>query len=111
VRLARAADVRATDEASLARAWAPRIGSVPFAPDASGWSGSQPLLGILDAYIEPGGQHVFVNGNPCRAFDEVVYYDHLLVRFLATQGKDVFFLSHPASHTCLEKEACPFFGP
>jgi hypothetical protein len=108
LRLARAADVRATDAASLTRAWAPRLGGAPFAADDAGWKGSAPLLGVLDAYIKPGGQHVFVNGDPCKAFDDVVYNDSLLVRFLATQGKDLYVLSHPSTHRCLARETCVF---
>jgi hypothetical protein len=110
VRLARAADVRAVDAASLARAWAPRIVGAPFAPDSAGWQGSQPLLATVSAWIKPDGQHVFVNGDPCKAFDDVIYADHLLVRFLATGGKDLYLLSHPSSHRCLERESCPFFS-
>ncbi len=108
LRLARVADVRATDPSSLARAWAPRLTGAPFAPDAAGWRGNTPLLGVLDAYIQPGGQHVFVNGDPCKVFDDVVYNDSLLVRFLATQGKDLYVLSHPTTHRCLERETCTF---
>jgi hypothetical protein len=109
LRLARLAGVRATDADSLARAWAPRLSGEPFAVDARGWASTGPLLGVLDAYIQPGGQHVFVNGDPCKAFDDVVYHDNLLVRFLATQGKDLYVLSHPATHRCLEREACPIY--
>jgi hypothetical protein len=107
LRLARLADVRAVDAASLSRVWAPRIAGVPFADDARGWTSTSPLLGVLDAYIQPGGQHVFVNGDPCKVFDDVVYHDNLLVRFLATQGKDLYVLSHPSTHRCLERETCP----
>lgn len=109
LRVARAADVRAFDAASLTRAWAPRITGAPFASDGAGWTGSSPLLGVLDAYIQPGGQHVFVNGDPCKKFDDVVYHDNLLVRFLATQGKDLYVLSHPSTHRCLERETCPIY--
>lgn len=31
--------------------------------------------------------HVFVNGDPCKLFDDVVYHDGLVARFLATVGK------------------------
>ena len=109
LRLGRAAEVRVGDAASLTRAWAPRITGVPFAADSAGWSGSSPLLGVLDAYIQPGGQHVFVNGDPCKKFDDVVYHDNLLVRYLATQGKDLYVLSHPSTHRCLERETCPIY--
>ncbi|HSO35584.1 MAG TPA: hypothetical protein VLT33_23810 [Labilithrix sp.] len=108
LRLARLADARATDAAALARVWAPRLTGAPFAPDAAGWRGSSPLLGVLDAWIQPGGQHVFVNGDPCKIFDDVVYHEGLLVRFLATQGKDLYVLSHPTTHRCLEREQCTF---
>ncbi len=108
LRLARLADARSTDAASLARVWAPRLTGVPFAPDAAGWRGSSPLLGVLDAWIQPGGQHVFVNGDPCKIFDDVVYHDGLVARFLATQGKDLYVLSHPTTHRCLERETCVF---
>lgn len=109
LRLGRKADVRASDAASLAQAWAPRIAGIPFAPDARGWVPNGPLVGVLDAWIQPGGQHVFVNGDPCKAFDDVVYHDNLLVRFLATQGTDLYVLSHPSTHRCLEREQCPIY--
>lgn len=109
-RLVRASDVRVTDGASLARAWAPRIAGAPFAPDHAGWRGSAPLVGVVNTWGAPEGQHVFVTGNPCKAFDDVVYSTHLLARFLATEGRDVYFLSHPSTHLCLEDESCPFFS-
>jgi len=110
-RLARAADVRATDPSALARAWAPRIAGAPFAPDPAPGAlpPPAPLLGVLGAYIQPGGQHVFVNGDPCKAFDDVRYHDNLLARFLATRGTDLYVLSHPGTHRCLERETCPFY--
>jgi len=108
LRLARIADARATDPASLARVWAPRLAGVPFAPDGAGWRGQSPLLGVLNAWIQPGGQHVFVNGDPCKKFDDVVYHEGLVARFLATQGKDLYVLSHPTTHRCLERETCAF---
>ena len=109
LRLARAIDIRATDASSLARAWEPRTTGAPFAPDVSAWAGSQPLAGVVNTWIEPLGQHVFITGNPCKKFDDVVYYSNLLVRFLATQGRDLYFASHPSTHRCLERELCPFF--
>ncbi len=109
LRLARAADVAAVDEASLERAWAPRLLGGALVPDDAAWKGTSPLLGVVNTYIDPGGTHVFVHANPCKAFDDVVYYDHLVARFLATRGQDLYFLSHPSSHACLERETCPFF--
>ncbi len=109
LRLARAADVDVTDAFSLNRAWEPRLRSKPLAGDDAGYTGSAPLLGALNAWIQPGGTHVFVNPDPCKAFDDVLYYDNLLVRFLATQGRDLVFLRTPGSHHCLVREDCPFF--
>ncbi len=100
LRLARAIDVRATDVTSLDRAWATRTGA---------WTGAQPLAGVLNTWIDPGGTHVFVRVDPCKKFDDVVYATNLLVRFLATQGKDLHVLSNPTGHRCLEQEACDFF--
>lgn len=111
LRLARAANVRATDTASIARAWAPRLAGAPFAPDPPPAAPAPPLLGVLGAYLQPGGQHVFVNADPCRAFDDTRYYVNSVARFLASQGTDLYALSHPSTHRCLEKETCPFFGP
>ena len=41
-----------------------------------------------------------------KTFDDVVYHVNLLVRFLATQGTDLYYLSHPTTHRCLERETC-----
>jgi hypothetical protein len=101
--------VHVDDSLSLLRAWEPRLRGAPFTADERAWSGVLPLVGVVNAWVKPGGQHVFVNGDPCKAFDDVVYYNHLLARFLATEGKDLYFLSHPSSHLCLERETCPFF--
>ena len=108
LRLARAIDVRAVDTPSLERAWKPRETGLPFASDDTGWNGTQPLAGVVNTWIEPGGTHVFVEGDPCKKFDDVVYATGILTRFLATQGKDLYFLSHPSTHRCLERETCPF---
>ncbi|MBX3187372.1 MAG: hypothetical protein KF819_10175 [Labilithrix sp.] len=109
LRLARLSAERVSDPSTLNKAWAPRLVGVPFAPDSQGASVGAPLVGVLGAYIQPGGQHVFINGDPCKAFDDVVYHDHLLARFLATHGTDLYVLSHPSTHRCLERERCPFF--
>lgn len=109
LRLGRLASVRALDAASLDAAWAPRLAGAPGRPDDQAWKGDGPLLGVLNTWVDPGGTHVFVNGNPCKAFDETRYYVNLVARFVATRGYDLHFLSHPSTHRCLEREACPFF--
>ena len=91
------------------RRWMPRTTSVPFGTDDQGYTGSEPLLGVVDAWIQPQGQHVFVLGEPCKAFDDTSYYNNLVARFIATKGTDLFFLSHPATHRCLVNESCEIF--
>ena len=107
LRLGRLTSVRATDATSLAQAWAPRISALsPTAPD--GTAGSVPLLGLVNAYIDPLGAHVFVVNDPCRNFDDVTYYDTMLVHFLATGGTDLYPLSHPQTQGCMATQTCPF---
>jgi hypothetical protein len=108
-RLARSTTIVAADSKSLDDAWYPRLRAQPFSPDGTLTPTTTPLAGVVDAYINPTGQHVWTLSDPCKAFDDAVYYDHLLIRFLATRGADLYFLSHPSSHRCLENESCGFF--
>jgi hypothetical protein len=97
----------ATDAASLAQAWAPRISTLPLtSPD--GTAGTTPMLGLVNAYVNPLGQHVFFTVDPCRNFDDVTYYDTQMARFLATGGTDIYVLSHPQTHKCMATQSCPF---
>lgn len=109
LRLTRAADVRVDSAASLDRAWAPRLAGAPSADDERAWRGDAPLVGVLGAYINPDQAHVFVTADPCRAFDETRYHVNLMVRYLATRGRDLYVVSHPRTHRCLERDTCPFF--
>jgi hypothetical protein len=108
LRLVRAADVRATDAASLVASWQPRLVGAPFTLDASAWGGNRPLAGIVNAWLEPLGTHSFGAADPCKTFASPIYYDGLLARFFATAGHDLAFVSHPASHLCLERASCDF---
>src|SRR5262249_4542005 len=108
LRLVRAADIRATDPASLVAGWQPRLAGAPFAPDASAWSGNPPLAGIVNAGLAPLGAPGSGAAEPCETFAEPVYYDGLLARFLATAGHDLAFVRRPASHLCLERASCDF---
>lgn len=96
---------QAATPASIAEVWAPRLGGVPFGADL-GWTPSdKPLTALLDAYIVPGGVHTFVNGEPCQAFDSGTYLTNLTARFFMTSGKDLYYLSHPKTHLCLQAPA------
>jgi hypothetical protein len=108
LRLARRADTRVTDESSLLQAWSPRLLGAPFTPDGGWVPDGTPVVGLMDAYISPLGEHVWTVSDPCKAWDDAVYYDHVLGRFLASSGSDLYYLSHPTTHGCLEDQSCAF---
>ncbi|HEY8086292.1 MAG TPA: hypothetical protein VIF09_00555 [Polyangiaceae bacterium] len=108
LRLARLAGTRSTDAGSLAQAWSPRVQGAPFTSDG-GYTPGQPLVASVTAYINPQGQHDWSVGDPCQAFDSTTYMDNLLGHFFATEGQDLYYLSHPTTHACLANTSCPFF--
>lgn len=109
LRLARDATIVPRDADSLERAWAPRaLGRPLAASDEGGYGATAPLLSVLTVYGNPAGYHVWTNGDPCRAFDHPTHATGLLVRFLATGGRDLYVLSHPKTHGCLADESCSF---
>jgi hypothetical protein len=109
LRLARLVGASMGTAAQVSAAWTPRILGAPFAPDGA-WQPTQPLLGMLNAYLQPLGQHDWSIGDTCQAWNGTTYMDNLLVRFFATGGQDLYFLSHSQSHECLASGACSFFG-
>ena len=108
LRLARQAGVRASDASSLDRAWAPRMTGAPFKADGA-WSADAPLVGCVTAFIQPLGQHDWANGEPCQAFDSVTYMDNLLAHFFASNGRDIYYITHPTTHACLADSSCAFY--
>jgi hypothetical protein len=96
---------RSVQGSSLSEVWAPRLEGVPFAKDDSGYTPQAApggrLTALLDAYVIPQGVHTFVNGNPCEAFDTGTYLTNLVARFFASDGTDIYYLSHPETHHCL----------
>ena len=108
LRLARIAKVRASNDASLAAAWEPRLRGVPFAPDESGWSTRERVVGVLNHYLAPEGQHTWSVGDACRKWDFATYGNALTARFFATEGRDIYYLSHPKTHGCLMDNSCDF---
>jgi len=108
LRLARIATVRATDGASVAAAWEPRLRGVPFAPDASGWSARERVVGLLNHYLVPEGKHTWDVGDACKQWDFATYGNALTARFFASEGRDLYYLSHPKSHGCLVDGSCDF---
>ena len=108
LRLARIANVHATDEGSLATAWEPRLRGVPFGPDDAGWSARERVVGLLNHYLVPEGRHTWDVGDACLAWDFATYGNALTARFFASDGRDIYYLSHPKTHGCLVDGSCDF---
>lgn len=108
LRLARRTDTRVQDEGSLLATWSPRLQGAPFSADGSWTPDGTPLVGLMDAYVNPQGQHVWTVSDPCKAWDDAVYYDHVLARFLVSGGTDLYYLSHPSTHFCMADQSCDF---
>ena len=100
LRLARYTEAASTT--NLADVWAPRLGGKPKGADLAWTPTTRPLTALLDAYIVPQGVHTFVNGEPCQSFDSGTYLTNLTARFFMTNGTDLYYLSHPATHLCLQ---------
>ncbi len=107
LRLARRATVRVRAPGDLEATWQPRIEGAPFGVDDA-YKPVDPLVGLMDAYVAPLGEHVWINENPCKNWDEAVYYDHVTGRFFGSGGTDLYFLSHPATHQCMADQSCAF---
>jgi hypothetical protein len=101
---------RASSSAALGAVWAPRIQGVPLGADGT-WTPNAPLVGMLNAYLDPLGDHDWSLGDPCQAWDGTTYMDDLLVHYFATGGEDLYYLSHAMSHECLATQTCPFMQP
>lgn len=99
LRVARRA--RPATVATLADVWAPRIRGVPGAADANGWQPDGPLLAQLLAYVLPDGNHGIEPNDPCQQWQVGRYYTNLVGRFFATNGADLYYITHPSTHSCL----------
>ena len=108
LRLARLAETRVTDASSLTQAWTPRLAGVPLTADGNGWQANAKVVANLNMYVDPKGKHTWDAGDRCKAWDEATYGNGMIARFFASGGKDLFYLSHPGSHTCLVDLSCSF---
>lgn len=107
LRLARRAEPVRPD--AIDAAWAPRLLGIPRAKSDDGaWTADARVVSYVSAYIEMDGQHAFYNPAACQAWDNATYLANLAARFMATGGKDLYFLSHPHTHECLAKGTCTF---
>ncbi|MBN4050306.1 hypothetical protein JYT28_00970, partial [Desulfobulbus sp. AH-315-M07] len=91
---------------SVDEVWGPRLKGVPFGADSNAWvplpAPGGRMTALLNAYTVPQGEHTFTNGEPCQAWDHGTYLTNLVARFFQSDGTDLYYLSHPASHDCLE---------
>jgi hypothetical protein len=108
LRLARVAKLHASDSTSLAAAWEPRLRGTPFAPDETAWAASERVVAMLNHYLVPEGKHTWDVGDACKAWDPATYGNALTARFFATEGRDLYYLSHPRTHGCLVDGSCDF---
>jgi hypothetical protein len=96
---------QAATPSTLAKVWEPRLNGAPKGADLYWTPSGKPLTALLDAYIVPQGVHTFVNGEPCQGFDNGTYLTNLTARFFMSNGSDLYYLSHPTSHLCLQDAA------
>lgn len=108
LRLARLAERRVSDGTTLAAAWEPRLRGTPGGPDETAWRAGDKVVANVGVYVSPKGSHTWNVGDVCRAWDHATYGNALMARFFATQGKDVYYLSHPRTHGCLATGTCDF---
>src|SRR6185295_5123698 len=80
LRLARIATLRTTDSTTLAASWEPRLSGVPFAPNATGWTATQPVVALWSQYVEPGGAHAWKADSTCHVWDPATYGNNLIAR-------------------------------
>jgi hypothetical protein len=93
--------------------WAPRLLGVPGSADGAWVPDGRPITALLDAYTVPEGRHTFENGEPCQSWDYGTYLTNLTAHFFRHDGRDLYYLSHPATHRCLGKDlySCGYLTP
>ncbi len=68
-------------------------------------------MGLLNHYVVPEGKHTWDVGDACLQWDYATYGNALMARFFATEGRDIYYLSHPKTHGCLATGTCDFLPP
>ena len=74
----------------------------------------EPLSGVVSAYAVPEGTHGFDADtvmNPNVPFDVAQYMVNVIARHAATNGEDLYYVSSPEGHHCLEDSSCDFLTP
>jgi len=88
--------------------WEPRLAGTPFGTHTDTWRADRRVVALLMPYLDPLGSSTVAAMDPCERFSMDRYVKHLVARFFESQGADVYYLSHPSSHHCLEAADCPF---
>ena len=93
--------------------WVRQSRAMPPGGDMSVWSPApgENISGLVNHYVIPNGTHGFdeVVYDEDLPWDPVQYLINLVSRYGATSGQDLYYVSHPESHTCLEDSSCDFF--
>lgn len=109
LRLARVAEP--VGSGGLGPIWEPRLAGAPRASDFGGWAADKPTLCLVFPHLARHGADAIGPGDDCAAFDTDRYLIALVGRFLASAGREVYHLSHPATHHCLERLGCEVASP
>jgi hypothetical protein len=75
------------------------------------WDGASTFEGhsaLVNAMTLPEGQHVVLPVDPRKAWDDGAYFVNLIGWYLASEGRDLPYLSRPDEHQCLERNECPY---
>lgn len=106
LRLVRRSERVGADLASLERIWAPRTVGAPGAD--IGFEENVPLAAVGHVYVAPEGSHTWLPPDSCERFDDATWGNLLNGRYLASGGRDVYYVTHPSTHRCLADRSCDF---
>jgi hypothetical protein len=80
-----------------------------WAPTIAPWAGDdRPVVALLNAYIVPQGTHSFALPEGTAPWKAPIYLLHTVGRLFASQGRDVYYRSHPGEHSCAARASCAF---
>jgi hypothetical protein len=91
-----------TNAGDVAGVWEPTLTEGGYVPAAD-----RPVAATLNYYVRYQGHHSVDEGpRPDLPWDYTTYMYNLVGRFFASDGTDVYYRSHPATHRCLETNRC-----
>jgi hypothetical protein len=85
----------------------------PWQPTiADSWAGTRdPVASLLNAYIVPQGTHSIGLTDPRLPWEPSTYLLNIIGHFFATDGRDLYYRSHPSEHQCAATNRCSFNPP